>query len=55
MFDFSFYELVVFAVIALIVLGPEKLPQAVRTAASITPSFVAPSAPFEPKWKPSWI
>ncbi len=39
MFDFSFYELVVFAVIALIVLGPEKLPQAVRTAGKYYAKF----------------
>ncbi|WP_230655735.1 Sec-independent protein translocase protein TatB [Psychrobacter sp. I-STPA10] len=32
MFDIGFTELLLFAVIALIVLGPEKLPQAVRTA-----------------------
>ena len=32
MFDIGFSELLLFGVIALIVLGPEKLPQAVRTA-----------------------
>ncbi len=32
MFDIGFTELVLFGVIALIVLGPEKLPQAARTA-----------------------
>ena len=32
MFDIGFSELVLFGVIALIVLGPEKLPQAARTA-----------------------
>ena len=32
MFDIGFSELLLFGVIALIVLGPEKLPQAARTA-----------------------
>lgn len=32
MFDIGFSELVLFGVIALVVLGPEKLPQAARTA-----------------------
>lgn len=32
MFDISFGEVLVFGILALIVLGPEKLPQAVRTA-----------------------
>lgn len=32
MFDIGFSELLLFGVIALIVLGPEKLPKAVRTA-----------------------
>jgi len=32
MFDFSFGELTLFAVIALVVLGPEKLPHAARMA-----------------------
>ncbi|WLP95504.1 Sec-independent protein translocase protein TatB [Psychrobacter sp. M13] len=32
MFDIGFSELLIFGVIALIVLGPEKLPQAARTA-----------------------
>lgn len=32
MFDFSFGELLLFAVIALVVLGPEKLPHAARMA-----------------------
>ena len=32
MFDIGFSELLMFGVIALIVLGPEKLPQAARTA-----------------------
>ena len=32
MFDIGFPELLLFGVIALIVLGPEKLPQAARTA-----------------------
>lgn len=32
MFDIGFSELLIFGAIALIVLGPEKLPQAVRTA-----------------------
>lgn len=32
MFDIGFSELVLFGVIALIVLGPEKLPHAIRTA-----------------------
>lgn len=32
MFDIGFSELILFGVIALIVLGPEKLPQAARTA-----------------------
>ena len=32
MFDIGFFELLLFGVIALIVLGPEKLPQAARTA-----------------------
>ncbi|WP_019672683.1 Sec-independent protein translocase protein TatB [Psychrobacter lutiphocae] len=39
MFDFSFYELLVFGVIALIVLGPEKLPQAVRTLGTYYAKF----------------
>lgn len=39
MFDFSFYELMVFGIIALIVLGPEKLPQAVRTAGTYYAKF----------------
>ncbi|PNK60690.1 Sec-independent protein translocase protein TatB [Psychrobacter sp. FDAARGOS_221] len=39
MFDFSFYELLVFGVIALIVLGPEKLPQAVRTMGTYYAKF----------------
>lgn len=39
MFDFSFYELMVFGVIALIVLGPEKLPQAVRTIGTYYAKF----------------
>lgn len=33
MFDIGFWELVVIAVVALVVLGPERLPVAVRTAA----------------------
>ncbi|MFW2178499.1 MULTISPECIES: Sec-independent protein translocase protein TatB [unclassified Moraxella] len=32
MFDIGFSELLIFGAIALVVLGPEKLPQAVRTA-----------------------
>ncbi|CAN6959993.1 MULTISPECIES: Sec-independent protein translocase protein TatB [unclassified Psychrobacter] len=32
MFDIGFSELLLFGIIALIVLGPEKLPQAARTA-----------------------
>ena len=32
MFDIGFSELLLFGVIALVVLGPEKLPQAARTA-----------------------
>lgn len=39
MFDFSFYELMVFGIIALIVLGPEKLPQAVRTVGTYYAKF----------------
>lgn len=31
MFDIGFFELVVVAVVGLLVLGPERLPQAVRT------------------------
>lgn len=31
MFDIGFFELVVIAVVGLLVLGPERLPQAVRT------------------------
>src|SRR5690554_533511 len=33
MFDVSFIELVVIAVVALVVLGPDKLPDAIRTSA----------------------
>lgn len=33
MFDIGFWELVVIAVVALVVLGPERLPGAIRTAA----------------------
>ena len=32
MFDIGFSELLLFGIIALVVLGPEKLPHAVRTA-----------------------
>lgn len=39
MFNFSFYELMVFGIIALIVLGPEKLPQAVRTVGTYYSKF----------------
>lgn len=39
MFDIGFTELLLFAVIALIVLGPEKLPQAVRTAGKYYAKF----------------
>ena len=39
MFDFSFYEMLVFGIIALIVLGPEKLPQAVRTVGTYYSKF----------------
>ncbi len=39
MFDFSFYELIVFGIIALIVLGPEKLPHAVRKAGTYYAKF----------------
>ncbi|MFR9721413.1 Sec-independent protein translocase protein TatB [Aeromonas diversa] len=33
MFDIGFWELMVIAVVALVVLGPERLPEAVRTVA----------------------
>ena len=33
MFDIGFWELMVIAVVALVVLGPERLPEAVRTLA----------------------
>lgn len=33
MFDFSFFELLVIGVVALIVIGPERLPGAIRTGA----------------------
>ncbi|MFL9708867.1 Sec-independent protein translocase protein TatB, partial [Aeromonas veronii] len=33
MFDIGFWELIVIAVVALVVLGPERLPEAVRTLA----------------------
>lgn len=39
MFNFSFYEMMVFGIIALIVLGPEKLPQAVRTVGTYYSKF----------------
>lgn len=39
MFNFSFYELMVFGIIALIVLGPEKLPQAMRTVGTYYSKF----------------
>lgn len=39
MFNFSFYELMTFGIIALIVLGPEKLPQAVRTIGTYYSKF----------------
>lgn len=39
MFNFSFYELMVFGILALIVLGPEKLPQAVRTVGTYYSKF----------------
>ena len=39
MFDIGFSELVLTAVIALIVFGPEKLPQAARTAGLWTGRF----------------
>lgn len=35
MFDVGFSELLVIGVVALLVLGPEKLPSAVRTAAAL--------------------
>ena len=36
MFDVSFSELVVIAVVALIVIGPEKLPKVARTLGALT-------------------
>jgi sec-independent protein translocase protein TatB len=36
MFDVSFSELIVIAVIALIVIGPEKLPKVARTLGALT-------------------
>ena len=39
MFNFSFYELMVFGILALIILGPEKLPQAVRTVGTYYSKF----------------
>ncbi|SJM37377.1 Sec-independent protein translocase protein TatB [Psychrobacter pasteurii] len=39
MFNFSFYELMVFGIIALVVLGPEKLPQAMRTVGTYYSKF----------------
>ena len=36
MFDVSFSELMVIAVVALIVIGPEKLPKVVRTLGALT-------------------
>lgn len=33
MFDIGFWELVLISIIALVVLGPERLPQAIRTVA----------------------
>lgn len=39
MFNFSFYELMVFGILALIILGPEKLPQAVRTMGTYYAKF----------------
>lgn len=36
MFDIAFSELIVIAVIALIVIGPEKLPKVARTLGAIT-------------------
>lgn len=36
MFDISFSELVVIAVVALIVIGPEKLPKVARTLGALT-------------------
>lgn len=39
MFDIGFWELVLIAVVALVVFGPEKLPQAIRTATQYVRAF----------------
>lgn len=40
MFDIGFWELVVIGVVALVVLGPERLPVAIRTASQDRKSVV---------------
>ncbi|MGL4416860.1 MAG: Sec-independent protein translocase protein TatB, partial [Plesiomonas shigelloides] len=44
MFDIGFWELVLIAVIGLVVLGPERLPVAVRTVARWVRTFRAMAA-----------
>ena len=48
MFDLSWGEMGLIALVALIVIGPKELPQVLRTASHISPSASSTSSMFAP-------